>query len=1841
MKTHFPLTFAIMFFVFTQMIVAQNQEIRLIKKDALQKNTPAKTVRKPNSTKATHQWTGTVSSDWNTAGNWSPASVPTSSDYVTIPSGTPHSPVIGSGVTAYCDGVYLYSGANLDQNAGSWFYCYGVFDAGFGQFTMNGSSYLYFRGNYDELWYDDNQNDTYTYVRVEKGSSTAKMTMQNDMTCSGTFQIREGVFAFKDHQTLNVTNTGTNAFVVENGGKLKLTDYTTMWIFGGIVFKNGSQFEGGLNCAWVLEGNLLIESNSLYDIEFASGLLQMSGPYDQYIQYLDGTVLNLYGFTISKSSGTCYLANADISVSFVNISNGTLSCRSAPGSGTIYDIYVDWAWFSNEGDPGFDQANGRVVFNGSNVGYCEDSEVFYELELDNPDGLTIKEGADVVCSAYDWTQGTLEVESGASFTANDLLDNAVQGGFILNDGGTINLTNSGTGTFVDLKGDLQILGGTMNITGSFSWWPYDEDASIEMSGGVLDLTSCGIQIDDNAYSLTTNITGGTIRTAGGFAGNRADFAPAAGTFEFYGTSNANLSQTNGCTLYNVNIDKSAKGTGQLMPGLVAPDGRTDVTIGQGKDNLVSITENFTLTNDLVITSGSLSLTTKELEVDHNIDVYGELHINNVANVLTMGQHAFDHLTFYPGSTGDFTAGTVNMYGGIYTNAGCSFTATTDNTVVFKGDNAVGFNNWEPTAVYGNIEVLKNPGKKLAISNNSSEPVVVNGNFTIHPNCILETQTGELIVHGTFYDDATSIIYVYETDGGTNPEGYLEIDNDFGLFGLLDVGVGNVVFHNDFNIDVDGHLIINGGSVVCDKPYEEDCYFYMNGIFDMSDGLFEVSENSLMYAFAGTNDISGGTIRIGRNFSSTATAGVFVPTGGTVEMIGAGAIYCYPGNWLHNLTINHTFTTGYSIYETDLNVKNNLVIETLGLKSDAGKDIYVGGDWTDISGGFLPGTATVIFNGSGAADITTDETFYNLELDKTYSDYDGLELNNGITINVLNDLEITDGTLEMNDNSSLNVDGDVHIALDAGLNAFNDTGLSLFIGGNWTDDNTSYNSIKGYTPGTELITFDGAIDQEITTNAMKEDFGNMIIDKSSGQFRPGSNIDVMYDLMINDGQWNDLSSGLTHYFEGDFEVGPSGAYFTHLNHNTATFKGSSDQNITYNSSWGYFYNIVIDKTSWTAKESVQGGEIMGDNINQSKAPNSLAVNLTTDIDMEWGDGLTIEEGTLNLNGNMITNMGDVNINDGGTLFMDANSVLRVNEWLLVNSGGSLVISGTFGNWATIENYDILPLHFTTNPGGNISAEYGYFNGLSGFGVFVAPGAIVDPAHAFNHCVFGDAQKWKLTMNSSQDLVCTGANFLDAGEADNNVRKWDASGGSITFHNAIGDFAGPEYENDDGNLVFWDDMDIELEMTVILEGPYNGTDMNTDLNTLGLIPLTQPFDSNPAAQWYYTGTESVGAIPANVVDWVLVQLRDAADAASATASSVVAQQAAFLLNDGSIVGLDGTSNLSFTGTGYSMGLFPAVFQRNHLGIVSSAKMVRTGGVYTYDFTAAGSAYGDTQAGEKNLGGGVYGMFAGDASGDGKTNEDDLPLWRNDAGKQDYLPADFNMDSQANNTDKNDFLVPNNGKESQLPVGVCGSPLLDARNNQSYATVQIGTQCWMAENLNIGTMINGSNDQTDNATIEKYCYDDNTANCDVYGGLYQWDEMMEYVTAESARGICPDGWHLPSDNEWKTLEIYLGMSQAEADAEGWRGADEGGKLKEAGTGHWASPNLGATNSSDFTALPGGYREEDGLFYYFAISGHFWSSSESGSFAKIRHLSSDFSQVFRNNTIKTSGFRVRCVRD
>jgi hypothetical protein len=183
------------------------------------------------------------------------------------------------------------------------------------------------------------------------------------------------------------------------------------------------------------------------------------------------------------------------------------------------------------------------------------------------------------------------------------------------------------------------------------------------------------------------------------------------------------------------------------------------------------------------------------------------------------------------------------------------------------------------------------------------------------------------------------------------------------------------------------------------------------------------------------------------------------------------------------------------------------------------------------------------------------------------------------------------------------------------------------------------------------------------------------------------------------------------------------------------------------------------------------------------------------------------------------------------------------------------------------------------------------------------------------------------------------------------------------------------------------------------------------------------------WSYWGSETVGSIPnGDVVDWVYVEFRDAVDAPSATAATRIDRQAGFLLDDGSIVGLDGVSNLFFSGT-VANNLFILIHHRNHLDIMSASALTESSGIYTYDFTTSASqAYGSIQ---KDLGAGVFGMITGDANMDGTIDDlDATEAWFSQAAQSGYFSGDVDMNSQVNNQDKNDIWLPNVGNSQMLP-------------------------------------------------------------------------------------------------------------------------------------------------------------------------------------------------------------------
>lgn len=196
--------------------------------------------------------------------------------------------------------------------------------------------------------------------------------------------------------------------------------------------------------------------------------------------------------------------------------------------------------------------------------------------------------------------------------------------------------------------------------------------------------------------------------------------------------------------------------------------------------------------------------------------------------------------------------------------------------------------------------------------------------------------------------------------------------------------------------------------------------------------------------------------------------------------------------------------------------------------------------------------------------------------------------------------------------------------------------------------------------------------------------------------------------------------------------------------------------------------------------------------------------------------------------------------------------------------------------------------------------------------------------------------------------------------------------------------------------------------------------------------------------------------------------------------------------------------------------------------------------------------------------------------------------------------------------------------------GLPCLDniavKHAGQLYPTVKLLNECWFKENLNVGTMIVGDSNMVDNNIIEKYCYDNNPANCQEYGALYQWNELMNYTEEEATQGICPQGWHIPTSDEYFSLvEDFDGVG-----------------CKERGNEHWeVGYNVGGDNKKGFTALGSGYRQNTTLFEQLGTTTAFHSST------KLTYDWVWYLELNKNNYIgfgtmlKITGLSIRCIKD
>jgi len=408
---------------------------------------------------------------------------------------------------------------------------------------------------------------------------------------------------------------------------------------------------------------------------------------------------------------------------------------------------------------------------------------------------------------------------------------------------------------------------------------------------------------------------------------------------------------------------------------------------------------------------------------------------------------------------------------------------------------------------------------------------------------------------------------------------------------------------------------------------------------------------------------------------------------------------------------------------------------------------------------------------------------------------------GRTIGVGGYLYIEDGTLEMNSDSYIDVADYISINLNAGFNAGGfDNNITIYCGGDWFNQNTlPTNTIYGFYGDGSLVYFGSNNLQHINTNAAEEVFNHLVINKSLGSVLIGDNITVQGFLNITNGSWQNNAPGLIHKFYGNFLVGGTwnNMFFSDA---IVEFKGLDDNIVSYTGA-GYPVNVRVRKEGWVSPAPFDNP--LGEAVKKSLPPSDLSSNSVVLYTNFRCTNLTIDTGTVDLNGNMLSVTNSLFMNNvEGALDVDAGAILELGALGLNLSGGMVNVVGTAANKAQVRPVSagtFYPFHLQS---GYFGAKNAVFTGTNTMGVDIYSGLTIDSENDLDSCVFRDGQAGGVLLGvDDQSMDIYGAAFPSNAYGSNyNVRKYyDA--GIVNFIGHTGSFSGSAFEYDIYNRVNW--------------------------------------------------------------------------------------------------------------------------------------------------------------------------------------------------------------------------------------------------------------------------------------------------------------------------------------------------------------------------------------------------------------------------------------------------------
>jgi hypothetical protein len=1024
------------------------------------------------------------------------------------------------------------------------------------------------------------------------------------------------------------------------------------------------------------------------------------------------------------------------------------------------------------------------------------------------------------------------------------------------------------------------------------------------------------------------------------------------------------------------------------------------------------------------------------------------------NWVNNGTFVYGTSTIHFLGSGNILVGSSNFYNIIFAGTG-TITATGSLTIYgdvtitnqFNGGSFIHYiyGNWinNGTYVYGTSTVYFMGTVNVTVSAGDFYHVVFAGTGTI-------TATGSLTIYGDItingiFDAAEYDHYIYGNwiNNGTFVYGTSTIH----FVGSINLYIGvnnfyNVVFGGTGTITATGTLTIYGNVSITNHFNAGNYIHYVYGNW-INTGTFIYGTSTIHFlgtvnksigasdfyhvVFAGTGIITAtgslhiyGDITITGQFDAAEhdhylygnwiNNGVFVYGTSTIHFV--GSINLYLGvNSFYNVVFGGTGTitaTGNLTIYGYVSITNHF---------NAGSYYHkVYGNWTN-TGTFVYGTSTIQFLGTADKSIGAGD-FYHLILDGTgvitasgsltvygnifiaghfdaasfdhyvYGNwYNGGTFVHGtstihfvgsgnISINVNNFYNVVfAGTGTITATGSLTIYGNVTIS-----HHFNGGSYVHYVQGNWTNNGT-------FVYGTCTIVFNGSV-QQIIGGLYGTVFYNYTVNNPLG---------ILLNVNLTVNNLLTLTLGIVTTGTYTFTVLPSatitgGSETAYINGKLVCGYNAIGSRFFPVGNSGYYGPLVFNYVTLTGTSLVQVEFVEG------VIPGIIPSNIINVAERYWvisqsgGTNFTFTV-TLNVPGFNPTGIVWMLKGDGLTVDAYATTTPDYTNAEVFNSMGDF----TLGEEVCSDPYGLTNLDITYTTAelywepGNLEQEWNVEYGPAGF----TPGTGI-----------------LFTNVSSRPLLVTGLTPQT---------YYDFYVQAICTPLMQSNWVGPEPFS-----TFLKYLDVK----VWLEGPYDAGSgaMHTDLSNDGLLPLVQPFQGSP---WNYAGLEQVDVIPAGVVDWVLIEWRDAPSAPTATSATTLGRRAGFLLNDGSIVDTSGTGLVTIGNPQLAGNLFVVVNHRNHLSVMSAGGVPLAGEIYTWDFTpAAAQAYGGTLA-QKQLAPGQWGMVSGDGDANGEVNNSDkLDVWRPQAGANGYKAGDFDLNGQVNNIDKIDKWKPNSGRSSQVP-------------------------------------------------------------------------------------------------------------------------------------------------------------------------------------------------------------------